>query len=55
MIEPWMIFLAIAVLWMFIGLAVCLGMDWRDAPDDTLQLVATEMEAIEPCPTGRKS
>lgn len=43
-IEPWMYCLAFAVFWMLIGLAVCVFMDWREAPDDTLALVATEME-----------
>lgn len=43
-IELWMIWLAIAVFWMLIGVAVCVFMDWREAPEDTLALVATEME-----------
>lgn len=43
-IEPWMICLAIAALWMLIGLGTAAFMDWRDLPDEVLELVAQEME-----------
>lgn len=44
MIEPWMIWLAVAGVFVLIAGGLAAYLDWREAPDDTLQLVTAEMD-----------